>query len=66
MSGLTGYLAADGASKKFDMVDGGNYDGDKACKFICAVLTCVSFFFAFEQFQPFFIERNGRMTLSHG
>ena len=32
MSGLTGYLAADGASKKFDMVDGGSYDGDKACK----------------------------------
>eukprot|EP00904_Undaria_pinnatifida_P002452 jgi/Undpi1/12207/HiC_scaffold_5.g01883.m1 len=32
MSGLTGYLAADGASKKFDMVDGGSYDGDKAYK----------------------------------
>lgn len=33
MSGLERYLAADGGSKKFDMVDGGEYDGDKACEF---------------------------------
>ncbi|CAM9268143.1 unnamed protein product [Sphacelaria rigidula] len=32
LSGLEGYLAAEGASKKFDMVDGGEYDGDKAYK----------------------------------
>ncbi|CAN0002655.1 unnamed protein product [Ectocarpus sp. 6 AP-2014] len=32
MSGLERYLAADGESKKFDMVDGGEYDGDKAYK----------------------------------
>lgn len=33
LSGLTQYLAADGKARKFDMVDGGEYDGDKACKF---------------------------------
>lgn len=33
LSGLEQYLAAaDGAARKFDMVDGGEYDGDKACK----------------------------------
>lgn len=26
------YVAADGAGKKFDMVDGAEYDGDKACE----------------------------------
>lgn len=36
MSGLERYLAADGESKKFDMVDGGEYDGDKACE--CRVI----------------------------
>ena len=51
MSGLTGYLAADGASKKFDMVDGGSYDGDKACKFTCTVLTCVYFFSVFGRYK---------------
>ncbi|CAN0451620.1 unnamed protein product [Ectocarpus sp. 12 AP-2014] len=40
MSGLERYLAADGESKKFDMVDGGEYDGDKACKGskLCSIL----------------------------
>eukprot|EP00903_Cladosiphon_okamuranus_P012458 g11667.t1 len=32
LSGLEQYLAADGADRKFDMVDGGEYDGDKAYK----------------------------------
>lgn len=33
LSGLEEYLAADGKeARKFDMVDGGAYDGDKACK----------------------------------
>lgn len=35
LSGLEQYLAADGEARKFDMVDGGEYDGDKAC-------TCLS------------------------
>lgn len=33
LSGLEQYLAAGGEARKFDMVDGGEYDGDKACKF---------------------------------
>ena len=33
LSGLERYVAASGTAKKFDMVDGGEYDGDKACKF---------------------------------
>lgn len=43
MSGLESYLAAEGESKKFDMVDGGDYDGDKACEssfFLITGKTC--------------------------
>ena len=43
MSGLTQYLAADGASRKFDMVDGGSYDGDKAGKSMLFSLSRVTF-----------------------
>lgn len=46
MSGLVGYLAADSGSKKFDMVDGGEYNGDKACKFFFVTIVLFSLFFA--------------------